>query len=58
MLYSPNKIRDITDKYLIENILNNIIHSFKKHELKENEIPYKINLVTLILFFIFQNLKK
>ena len=36
--YTPNEIRDLTDKNLIEIIINNMIKSFKKHTIDINEI--------------------
>lgn len=36
--YFPNEIRDISDNNLIEQIINNILISFKKHVLDKNEI--------------------
>lgn len=36
--YAPNNIRDLEDPVLIENIINNIIKSFKKHMLDPKEI--------------------
>jgi hypothetical protein len=36
--YTPNEIRDLTDKNLIEIIINNMIKSFKKHAIDINEI--------------------
>ena len=36
--FSPKDIRDITDKNIIEIIINNILHNLKKHKLDKNEI--------------------
>ena len=36
--YTPNEIRDLDDEDLINNILKNILQSFKKHKININEI--------------------
>ena len=36
--YTPNEIRDLDDEDLINNILKNILKSFKKHNINVNEI--------------------
>ena len=38
MKYIPNEIRDLEDEDLINNILKNILKSFKKHKIHINEI--------------------
>ena len=36
--YTPNEIRDLDDEDLINNILKNILKSFKKHKINKNEL--------------------
>ena len=36
--YTPNALRDLEDKDLIDIIIKNIIKSFKKHKIEKNEI--------------------